>query len=186
MGLCRRPVAAECASPGLYKLGCRKSAYAGGESVLLLLLWYVLFADGCAEAEFHKAAEHLSSDVGAARVVTQILGKFLFAAVRGFEARFNGYPRHNEKPKSNECITCCTEGAWASDFGIAPRITLRKMDRNTGEEATRKASHPGSPRGSLSASSTEDRSHAARWRCHAHKIKRWVPFITMREATIIL
>src|SRR5208282_4495769 len=53
----------------------------GEKQVLLLLFWYMLFADGCAEAEFRKAAEHLSGDIGTARVVAQILGKLLLAAV---------------------------------------------------------------------------------------------------------
>ena len=65
---------------------------------VLFLFWYVLFADGCAEAEFSNAAEQLSSDVGTARVVAQILGKLLFLAVWSYEARLNRYPRHGESP----------------------------------------------------------------------------------------
>jgi len=70
----------------------------GEKQVLLLLFWYMLFADGCAEAEFRKAAEHLSGDIGTARVVAQILGKLLLAAVWSYEARLNCHPRHDGKP----------------------------------------------------------------------------------------
>jgi hypothetical protein len=88
------------------------------KAFLLLLFWYVLFADGCTEAELRKAAEHLRSDIGTARVVAQILGKLLFAAVWSYEARLNRYPRH-------EFIMCWIEGACASNFRITRRITLQ-------------------------------------------------------------
>src|ERR1700674_1347287 len=48
---------------------------------------------------------------------------------------------------------------------------------NTGERATRKASHPGSPSGSFVPSFTTGRSHAARWSSQAHEIKRFGLFI---------
>jgi hypothetical protein len=92
------------------KLGCGKSSYAWEEAALLRLFWYVVFADGCAEAEFRNAAEHLSSDIGTARVVAQILGKFLFAAVWSCEARLNGYPRHGENPTLTTALCAGSRG----------------------------------------------------------------------------
>ena len=103
MGLCR----AGRLFTGRASIGCQhwdaRDPIPKAEAVLLLL-WYVLFADGCAEAEFRNAAEHSSSDIGTARVVAQILGKFLFAAVWSCEARLNRYPRHGENPNQTNAL----------------------------------------------------------------------------------
>ena len=68
-----------------------------------LQLCGVFFANRGHEAKLHQAAEHARCEIGAARIVANILSELLFAAVWSFEARFNSYLTH-EKPLVGRCL----------------------------------------------------------------------------------
>jgi hypothetical protein len=58
----------------------------------------VLVAHGCHDADFSHAAEHLSCNIGAVRVVAQIFSEKFFAAVRSREAGLYCYRRNGRSP----------------------------------------------------------------------------------------
>jgi len=57
---------------------------------------YVIFADRRAKAELDQASKLTGSNIRTTRIVTDILGKFFFAAVWSFEARLDSDPGRND------------------------------------------------------------------------------------------
>jgi hypothetical protein len=51
------------------------------------------------KAELNQAAKNAGCEVRAIRIIAEILGKLLFIAVRGREARLNGDPTHDDYPQ---------------------------------------------------------------------------------------
>ena len=62
--------------------------------------WFrrVFLADGCHNADFPYAPEHMGSNVGTVRLVAQIFGEKFFAPVRSREARLDRHLRNGEIP----------------------------------------------------------------------------------------
>jgi len=58
----------------------------------------VLVASDNDKEESRHASEHLGSNIGATRVVTEIFSEQFFAPVRHHEARLDRYPRDRESP----------------------------------------------------------------------------------------
>lgn len=56
----------------------------------------MVVADGSGGTDFHCAPEQMGGNVGTVRLVAQIFGKKLFAPVRRFEARLDGYVRNGK------------------------------------------------------------------------------------------
>ena len=58
----------------------------------------VFVADSGGGTDFHRAPEHMGSNIGTVGLVAQIFCEKFFAPVRSSEARFNRYLRNGEFP----------------------------------------------------------------------------------------
>ena len=98
----------------------------------------VHFANRGHQAEL-PAANDPGSNIGAVRVIAEILNKFFFATVRINKARLNSYPRHDHPPGSTALLSIRGRGFAQSHFqGGSPTYqylgtrTLLKHTRNSG------------------------------------------------------
>jgi len=60
----------------------------------------VLVANYGDKAEFRDDPEHMRSNIGAARVVADVLRKLFFPSVRTDDPSLDGYPRNRKSPIS--------------------------------------------------------------------------------------
>jgi hypothetical protein len=77
-------------------LACDRDFPSGGAGILSWFLASVLFASHGEGTKLNNATDHASSNLGTARMITEVFTKDLFVTVPGLDTRLYGYERNRE------------------------------------------------------------------------------------------